>query len=167
MYWYYLEAVQELPLGTDKAWQFLTNAKNLEFLTPESMNFTIKSSNTTPLYPGKILHYSVTPIPLYKTLWVSEITSYIEGKLFADKQLYGPYKSWNHEHEIARSKAGSTITDRVYFQMPFGIFGGLVYALFVRRALFKAFSFRKSQLIKLYPSAENLRYSFQLNRIKA
>jgi len=167
MYWYYLEAVQELPLGTDKAWQFLTNAKNLEFLTPESMNFTIKSSNTTPLYPGKILHYSVTPIPLYKTLWVSEITSYIEGKLFADKQLYGPYKSWNHEHEIARSKAGSIIIDRVYFQMPFGIFGGLVYALFVRRALFKAFSFRKSQLIKLYPSDENLRYSFQLKRIKA
>jgi len=167
MYLYYLEAVQELPIGTDKAWQFITNAKNLEFLTPESMNLTIKSSKTTPLYTGKILHYSVTPIPLYKTLWVSEITSYIEGKLFADKQLYGPYKSWNHEHEIARSKAGSTIIDRVYFQMPFGIFGGFVYALFVRRALFKAFSFRKSQLIKLYPSAENLRYSFQLNRIKA
>jgi ligand-binding SRPBCC domain-containing protein len=87
--------------------------------------------------------------------------------LFADKQLYGPYRSWNHEHEVARSKAGSTIIDRVYFQMPFGILGGFVYNLIVRRALFKAFSFRKSQLIKLYPSAENLQYSFQLKRIKA
>lgn len=167
MYWYYLEAVQELPIGTDEAWQFLTNAKNLEFLTPEPMNLTIKSSNTTPLYTGKILHYSVTPLPLYKTLWVSEITSYIEGKLFADKQLYGPYKSWNHEHEVTESQAGSSIIDRVYFQMPFGILGGLAFTLIVRRALLKAFSFRKSQLIKLYPAAENLHYSFQLKRIKA
>ena len=88
---YQLHKTQKLPISLDIAWEFLCNPANLSKLTPKKMNMTIVSGADRPMYAGQVLQYSVTPLPGYKTKWVSEITQYEDKKYFVDdiNILYG------------------------------------------------------------------------------
>lgn len=168
MFWYSIESSQSLPISSAAAWEFLCDPRNLELMTPSKMGLKIMSEQTTPLYSGKILQYSVRPLPLFKTLWISEISSYEHGVRFSDRQLQGPYASWQHEHEVsAIDSQNCTIIDRVYFNMPFGFLGGLLYRFIVKGALIDTFTFRRKQLEAYFKSTKEQSYSFTIKRIKA
>ncbi len=74
---YKLHKKQKLPITLEKAWEFLSNPKNLSNLTPHEMNFTIVSGADRPMYAGQIIEYSVTPVAGVKSKWISEITQYL------------------------------------------------------------------------------------------
>jgi ligand-binding SRPBCC domain-containing protein len=137
-------------------------------MTPKKMGLKILSEKTTPLYLGKILYYSVRPLPFFKALWISEISSYQHGVRFSDRQLQGPYAAWHHEHEVIEiDSQHCTVIDRVFFKMPFGFLGGLVFRLIVQGALKETFSYRRKQLEICFPSDQKHPYSFILKQIKA
>ena len=168
MFWYSIESSQSIPISSTQAWYFLCDVQNLEFMTPKKMGLKILSENTTPLYLGKILYYSVRPLPFFKALWISEISSYQHGVRFSDRQLQGPYAAWHHEHEVIEIDSQScTVIDRIFFKMPFGFLGGLLFHLVVKNALEETFSYRYAQLENCFPSNERHPYSFTLKRIKA
>ena len=50
------------PLASIKAWELLSDPKNLQLITPDYMGFKILSGADRPMYPGQIIQYIVTPV---------------------------------------------------------------------------------------------------------
>tara|TARA_R110001632_G_scaffold63318_2_gene151401 strand:- start:61601 stop:62068 length:468 start_codon:yes stop_codon:yes gene_type:complete len=147
---YTLHKKQKLPITLEKAWEFLSNPKNLSNLTPPEMNFTIVSGADRPMYAGQIIEYSVTPVAGIKSKWISEITHYVEGKYFVDLQLYGPYALWHHKHFIHEIEGGVEMEDIIDYKVPFGFLGQLVHPFLVKPKLEEIFNYRQKKLIELF-----------------
>ena len=147
---YILHKKQNIPITLDKAWEFLSNPKNLSILTPKEMNMTIVSGADRPMYAGQVIQYSVTPVAGIKTKWVSEITHFEKGKYFVDLQLYGPYSFWHHQHFIHEIDGGVQMEDIIHYKVPLGILGRMVHPFLVKPKLEKVFEYRKKQLTELF-----------------
>ena len=91
---------QELPITMEKAWEFLSDPKNLKRITPDYMGFDILSGADRSMFPGQIIQYRLTPILNIPFRWVTEITHVQEGDYFVVEQRFGPYTFWHHKHFI-------------------------------------------------------------------
>lgn len=147
---YKLHKTQKLPISLDQAWEFLCNPANLEKLTPNDMGMQIISGADRPMYAGQLLQYRVTPLPGFKTKWVSEITQYEHKKYFVDIQLYGPYALWHHKHFVHEIDGGVMMEDIIDYKVPLGILGQLVHPFLVKPKLESIFNYRKEQMEKLF-----------------
>lgn len=139
---YTLEVKQILNISLAEAWDFFSSPGNLAKITPPHMGFIITSGTPAKMYPGQIISYKVAPFPGFKTNWVTEITHVSEGRFFVDEQRFGPYRMWHHEHRFEVQDNGVLMTDRVSYKLPFGIFGRIAHALFVKEQLIQIFSYR-------------------------
>jgi len=139
---YTLEVQQILTISREEAWDFFSSPGNLAKITPPHMGFVITSGTPEKMYPGQIISYKVAPFPGFKTNWVTEITHVSEGSYFVDEQRFGPYRMWHHEHRFEVQNGGILMTDRVSYKLPFGIFGQIAHALFVKKQLEQIFEFR-------------------------
>ena len=75
---YRLHTKQNLPISIDKAWELLSDPKNLQLITPDYMGFKILSGADRPMFPGQIIQYIVTPVLGIPTKWVTEITQVVD-----------------------------------------------------------------------------------------
>jgi len=138
---------QDLPCEMSELWRFICDPSNLEKITPSEMGFKIISENLpTKMYAGQIIEYRVSPILNIKTRWVTEITHVDEGRYFVDEQRIGPYAMWHHEHILSKGKLGTLMTDIVSYQPPFGVFGSLANAVFIKHKLAEIFNHREKVL---------------------
>lgn len=147
---YRIESKQNLPISKEKAWEFLSNPKNLKTITPEYMSFDILSGAERPMFAGQIIQYIVTPIFGIKTKWVSEITHVEKGEYFVDIQLFGPYALWHHKHFIKEIPGGVEMEDVIDYKVPMGILGQLVHPFLVKPKLNEIFEYRRKKLIELF-----------------
>ena len=147
---YTLKAKQFLPISKEKAWDFLSDPKNLKTITPEYMGFHILSGADKKMYPGQIIQYIVTPVFGIKTKWVTEITHVKEGDYFVDEQRFGPYSLWHHKHFLKAVDGGVEMEDIIDYKLPFGIIGQLFHPLLVKPKLNEIFNYRKEKLIALF-----------------
>ena len=86
-------------------WDFASSPKNLSRITPDYMNFKIKSSLPDKgMYPGMMIIYTVCPLLKLPMTWITEITSVENGSYFVDEQRVGPYKMWHHEHHFEQKE---------------------------------------------------------------
>jgi ligand-binding SRPBCC domain-containing protein len=93
------EIVIDAPL--DEVWDFFTNPRNLQRITPESMNFKHEyEPDGEKVYPGMLLVYKVSPIAGIPLEWITEITEVQPKKRFVDDQRKGPFAMWHHIHEF-------------------------------------------------------------------
>ena len=147
---YTLHKTQKLPISPEKAWEFLSNPKNLKIITPDYMSFNIVSPIDRPLYTGQIIQYIVTPLLGIKTKWVSEITHIEDKKYFVDEQMYGPYSLWHHKHFIKKLEGGVEMEDIIDYKVPLGILGQIMHPILVKPKLEEIFSYRQKKLIELF-----------------
>jgi len=147
---YQLHKTQKLPISLDDAWSFLCDSSNLTKLTPKEMKMKIISGADRPMFAGQVLQYSVSPLPGFKTKWVSEITQYEHKKYFVDDQLYGPYAFWHHKHFVHEIDGGVEIEDIIDYKVPLGILGRLVHPFLVKPKLEAIFEYRKTQMEILF-----------------
>ena len=91
---YCIKSKQQINQPIEEVWDFFTNPKNLNQLTPIDMNFKILSGRSDSFYEGKIISYSVNPFKFYNIKWVTEITNIKQNNYFIDEQRFGPYKMW-------------------------------------------------------------------------
>lgn len=61
MKFYQLHAKQAFPITKQKAWDFLSDPKNLKVITPDHMGFNILSGADRPMFQGQIIQYVVKP----------------------------------------------------------------------------------------------------------
>jgi ligand-binding SRPBCC domain-containing protein len=147
---YTLHKRQKLPISLDKAWEFLSNPKNLKVITPDYMSFNIVSNIDRPLYTGQIIQYIVTPLLGIKTQWVSEITHIEEKKYFVDEQMYGPYALWHHKHFVKEIPGGVELEDIIDYKVPLGWLGQVVHPFLVKPKLEEIFNYRQEKLLELF-----------------
>lgn len=147
---YRLEAKQKLPISLEKAWEFFSSPKNLATITPDSLGFIILSGADTSMYAGQIIQYKVSPLPLFKAKWVTEIKYVDHQNFFVDEQRYGPYDLWHHKHFFKAIEGGVEMLDIVDYKPPFGILGRMVEPIIVRPKLKEIFEYRKEKLESMF-----------------
>lgn len=144
---YTLKQKQYVPASMDEVWNFISSPKNLKHITPEYMGFDILTPDLPEkMYPGMMITYRVSPLPGFKTIWVTEITHVTSGKYFVDEQRVGPYKMWHHQHHIEPVDNGVLMTDIVTYQPPLGFLGAIANHLIIRNKLSEIFSYRTVKL---------------------
>lgn len=147
---YSIHTKQKLPITIDMAWDFFSDPKNLNTITPESMKFITLSGDEKKMFSGQIIHYKISPFPFITMQWVTEITHVDDKKFFVDEQRFGPYSFWHHKHFFKEIEGGVLMEDIVHYKVPLGILGQLFHPLLVRPKLEEIFTFRKQKLTELF-----------------
>ena len=149
----YTQVIRKQLINTniDDLWSFMSSPKNLERITPESMEFKITSNNGDQvMYPGMIISYKITPLLNFPLRWVTEITHVKEKEFFVDEQRLGPYRMWHHEHIFKIKEDGVLMTDIITYIPPFGLLGKLANNLFIKRRINKIFDYRSQIIERLF-----------------
>lgn len=135
----------------DDVWDFISSPSNLRLITPSHMNFEISSLYLPEkMHPGMIITYKVSPLPLFRTTWVTEITHVQEKQYFVDEQRFGPYRFWQHQHWLQLTEQGVQMTDLVSYLPPFGVLGQFANWLFIQQQIQQIFDYRKRALNELF-----------------
>jgi ligand-binding SRPBCC domain-containing protein len=143
-----LKTTQLLRSDLQTVWEFMSSPQNLSRITPSYMGFDILSDeeDIRKMYQGQVIEYYVTPLFGVKMHWVTEITHVKTNEYFVDEQRFGPYQFWHHSHFLKEVKDGVEMTDILRYKLPFGIFGNVANALFVKRKINEIFNYRHAKL---------------------
>ena len=139
---------QTISTDLDKAWEFIRTPRNLNRITPDDMSFEIVSDLPEEMYNGLLIEYRIGIPIIGKQIWLSELKHIRERHSFVDEQRFGPYKFWYHYHEIREVDSGVCFIDRVSYIMPFGPFGPIARAFYVKKQLNKIFDYRREAMQK-------------------
>lgn len=146
-----LEREQWVPCPLEHVFEFFSNARNLEHLTPPWLRFRIV---TLPIAiePGVKIHYRIGwhGLPLK---WTTEIETWEPPHRFTDTQLKGPYKLWHHTHTFESVSGGTLLRDTVRYALPMGPFGDIAHALWVKKDVEKIFAYRQARIAKMFGAA--------------
>jgi len=146
-----LETKQFIKSDIKTAWEFLSSPKNLATITPEYMGFEILNNlHGDKMYAGQIIEYYVKPILGIKLHWVTEITHVKQNEFFVDEQRFGPYSFWHHKHFLKEVNGGVEMHDIIHYKLPFGVFGKIGNALFVKKQLKEVFDYRYKKIEILF-----------------
>jgi ligand-binding SRPBCC domain-containing protein len=63
----------------------------------------------------------------------SRITAYVLPDFFVDEMQKGCFKSFRHEHHFEYVNGVTTMTDKMFYETPFGIFGKLFDWLLLKK----------------------------------
>jgi len=104
------------------------------------------------LRPGSRVKLRVWLGPL-PVIWEAEHTEYEPGKMFADRQVHGPFARWYHRHLFLDDGRGGTILrDEVEYEPPLGMLGLWFSGSLVRSKLREMFQYRHQTTRRLVES---------------
>jgi ligand-binding SRPBCC domain-containing protein len=113
----------------------------LERLTPPWERVEVIEGGTS-IRPGSrvVLRTWLGPVPLR---WVAEHTEYEPPRLFADRQVSGPFASWYHRHRfLDDGRGGTLLRDEVDYDAPLGWLGRRLGGGLLRHKLRRLFDYR-------------------------
>jgi ligand-binding SRPBCC domain-containing protein len=158
---YSLKAVQLIYTDIETAWDFFSNPKNLNAITPKTMGFKIISHHSDKMYAGQLIEYTVKPlfgIPVY---WMTEITHVQPKEYFIDEQKFGPYSLWHHQHHFRQVNNAVEMTDIVHYKIPFWFIGDIVNTIIVRKKLKEIFEYRYNMVEEKYGAVKESKRAIQ------
>jgi ligand-binding SRPBCC domain-containing protein len=133
----------------DRVWEFYTDIKHLEIITPKEINLKVINATTTgqKLTQGSEISI-VGKIILRKSIWHSRISS-LKPYEYVDEMLKGPFKKWRHLHRFHFANQMQTqVIDIVDFELPYGGIGKFLFEGYAYNRLEKIFAHRKVATIK-------------------
>ena len=151
---HYLVREQTVPAPRQKVWDYFCDPQNLNAITPPDMNFEILQGADAKMCPGQLIEYRVEFVRGIRSRWLTEIAHVRAGEYFVDEQRIGPYRFWYHEHGFQDTPAGTRMTDRVTYVVPFGVLGDLVNTFWIRKRLEQIFDFRRQKIGELFGEAK-------------
>jgi ligand-binding SRPBCC domain-containing protein len=104
--------------------------------------------------PGSrvVLKTWIGPFPIR---WEAEHTEYESGRLFADRQVTGPFARWYHRHLcLDDAQGGTLLRDEVDCEPPLGPLGRWLGEGLIRRKLEKLFDFRHRMTRQIVESGD-------------
>jgi ligand-binding SRPBCC domain-containing protein len=147
MYTLYREQCVNASLA--EAWNLLKNPANLDLITPGDLQFKIISPVPEEMFNGLIIEYRIKIPWIGVHKWLAEIKHIREMHAFVDEQRTGPYTFWYHYHQVDEEEGRVKLTDRVYYKVPYWVFGKIIHFLFIRKTLDRIFDFRQKKLAEL------------------
>lgn len=141
---------QFVPLPIDEVFAFFSDARNLETITPASLQFNVKNG-AGAIRAGTVIEYDLRlhGVPM---AWKTLITKWNPPHGFADVQLRGPYALWEHEHVFTKSGCGTLIGDEVTYALPLAPLSALALP-FVRRDVEGIFRYRSAAIARQFSAA--------------
>ncbi len=109
------------------------------------------------LRPGTraVLRTRLGPLDLE---WVAEHTEYEPGRLFADRQVRGPFAYWYHRHRFLEDGQGGTLLrDEIDYRPPLGRIGEILGSRLIDSKMKKMFDYRHAitkQIMESAPQAD-------------
>ena len=140
-----LETSLWLPRSVEEVFEFFSDARNLEAITPAWLKFRVLTPGMIDMLPGTLIDYELR-LRVLPIRWQSEITAWDPPRRFVDEQRRGPYRKWAHEHVFSPESSGTRVIDRVTYAAPGG---ALVHRLLVDPDLRRIFKFRRRRLYEL------------------
>lgn len=139
----------ELLLAAPRAqvFEFFSDARQLETLTPAWIRFRIVTPLPISMHAGALIDYKlrIRGIPIR---WRSLISVWEPPFRFVDEQVQGPYQYWRHEHGFAEHADGGTIVrDTIDYRVPGG---RLINRLFVQPDVERIFRYRLAKLKEIF-----------------
>ena len=133
----------------DKVWDFYTDIKHLEMITPPQLKLRIIETSNQQVVEGLRMTLSAKLV-LYSSKWHSIISLVdISKHMYIDEMVKGPFKKWKHVHLFSEiGKNQSLVTDTIEFELPFFLLGKLMEG-YVENNLMKIFEFRKIQTVNI------------------
>ena len=131
-----------------KAFGFHSDTNNLKKITPDSIKVKILRMDL-PLKEGSEIELEIKQFGFLKNNWLIRLTAFIENSLITDTQIRGPFKSWVHDHIFEENDGKTRMTDRIRYELPFGILGNLADKIVVNKMIEKQFEFRHEVTRKL------------------
>lgn len=128
--------------------EFFSNARNLERITPAFLRFNVLTPEPIDMRGGTLIDYRLR-VRGWPIRWQSEITVWDPPHRFVDEQRRGPYRYWHHEHYFEAVEGGTMVRDEVTYQTPGG---SLVNRLLVAPDLRKVFEFRRAAILGILGS---------------
>lgn len=140
-----------VPGTLEDIWKFFSRPENLNKLTPNDMDFVIKSDIAgMEMYEGMMILYDVSPLAGIKLSWATEITTIKPLHYFVDEQRVGPFAIWHHEHHFKAVEEGVRMTDVLHYAVPFGPLGLIANRIFVSKRVEQIFLFREQAIDSLF-----------------
>jgi NADH dehydrogenase len=136
-----LTASQVVARPIDEVFGFFAKPENLGRLTPPAMGFK-QLSDDLEMRTGLEIDYRITPLLGIPMGWRTRIEAFDPPHSFADVQLKGPYRTWEHRHTFAAVDGGTRIEDELFYELPLGPLGALAHRLVVREQLLEIFRHR-------------------------
>ena len=133
-----------------QVFDFFSDARNLEELTPQWLRFRILTPLPLEMGEGLEIDYRLK-IHGFPARWKSKISRWEPPARFVDVQLRGPYRRWIHEHTFREVDGGTLCEDAVEYA-PLG--GALVNKLLVEKDIKKIFDFRSMRLREIFAGRE-------------
>lgn len=148
MHDYLLTREHWLPRPVEEIFAFFSRPENLQAITPPWLDFRIVQTPEL-LTKGSLIRYRLRLhwIPIW---WTTVIAGWDPPYRFVDRQLSGPYRLWNHEHEFVPDRRGTTLRDRVTYALPFGFVGEIAQRAVVKADLQRIFDFRADTMRRLF-----------------
>jgi ligand-binding SRPBCC domain-containing protein len=139
---YVLVRRQRLDLPLERVFDFYSQARNLEAITPPWLGFRVLTPEPIEMREGTLIEYRLRLHGL-PVRWRTRIELWEPPVRFVDAQLRGPYALWHHTHTFEADGPDAVwIGDRVRYALPLGPLGALAHAVFVRRDLERIFDYR-------------------------
>ena len=129
-----------IPAPLAAVWAFHERPEAIQLLTPPDTPLVVEK-RTGGLEIGARITFRVTHL---KLLWVAEHTEYEYQRLFADRQVQGPFRSWHHRHLFTAEGDGTRLTDEVEFTLPLSPLSDWLVGWAVRLQLKAMFRYRHS-----------------------
>jgi len=152
-----LKQIQWFNTPIQNVFEFFSEAKNLELITPSFLNFHIQSQSTSQIQTGTEIDYTLKIHGIH-THWKTHISHYNPPFVFIDEQKQGPYRFWHHTHtfsevphqnEKGETQMGTLMVDDLRYQLPFGLLSEITASWFVKRDINQIFNYRR-QAIQSY-----------------
>ncbi|SVD37587.1 uncharacterized protein METZ01_LOCUS390441 [marine metagenome] len=141
-----LETQQLISKPREEVFEFFSNAENLEFLTPDFLNFNILTKLPIKMQEGTEIEYKLKlyGVPIK---WKSLITSWNPFESFVDEQIKGPYAKWVHTHIFESIGRTCLVKDRVNYKV---LGDSLTNKIFVSSNLRTIFQYRTNRLMEYF-----------------
>lgn len=124
-----------------KAFEFHSDTNNLKKITPDSIKVNIIRMDL-PLKKGSEILLEIKQFGFLKNKWLIRLTEFNENSQITDTQINGPFKNWVHEHIFEEVNGKTKMTDRIRYELPFGILGILADKILIHKMIEKQFEFR-------------------------
>ena len=140
----------EVNSNIDKVWEFYTDIRHLEVISPSNIKLKITQTSDNVLKKGAVA--CLCGKIIISAQWCSKITffekyRYID-EMIPNENFRPPFQIWKHEHtfeEIVQCK--TRVIDKIEFKLPYGFIGRL-FEFYVGFKLQKIFDHRKRATMK-------------------